>query len=668
MFIIAPPFEALVEALCAGRDVIGAAETGSGKTLAYGLPILHEVMMHRLQAIDAAEKAALSRSDPEAANKSQQLPLLGLIVTPTRELALQVSEHLLALFDSADPNVRHRHQVVPIVGGMSEHKQRRLLARRPAVVVATPGRLWDLINLGVDHISQLESLRFLVIDEADRMVEQGSFPELEKLLDLIERLDQRARDAATSREPGATHKRMRQGLSRDDEADVANNARSSKPADASDSSDDDDDELLAGEVPVEMLDDDLLRRIEEQRHSHPHDGSSTVDGAGASTGGGDDHAVTTDEEAEEAASAPVEEDVLAEEPAPQERRQTFIFSATLMLPTAPGSAPGRRRDRQRDRDRAHHATNESPVLERIMQRVGLRGDPAVLDLSRVVARASGSAPGAAVATAALPPQPEPQPLSRSASSIDEQQAAPQLPAGLKLLELRVVAELKASHLYLFLCNPARGRTLVFVNSIASVRRITLLLHTLRIEAKPLHAQMQQRQRLKHLDHLKNDPRAIIIATDVASRGLHVTGVKHVIHYDLPRSPQIFIHRAGRTARAAASGASLSFVSPQDEPSHRAICAQLQRSALEKQPFDQRVLQRARERVGLAEKIARAKDDASRVSAKDDWFRKAAAAADLELEDDMLEGVGRPHDDAPRSEAARAMSALEKLLTRPLHMR
>ena len=73
-------------------------------------------------------------------------------------------------------------RVVPIVGGMSQQKQTRLLHTRPEVVVATPGRLWDYMSRGEKHLVNLRRLTFLVIDEADRMVEKGHYAELESIL------------------------------------------------------------------------------------------------------------------------------------------------------------------------------------------------------------------------------------------------------------------------------------------------------------------------------------------------------------------------------------------------------------------------------------------------------------------------------------------------------
>lgn len=116
-----------------GRDVIGIAETGSGKTLAYGLPILDRILASPLPA------TTIKRS------------LKALVLAPTRELALQVSSHLQACTpprseDEITKHVPPRVSIAAIVGGMSAQKQGRLLSRGVDIIVATPGRLWDLLS------------------------------------------------------------------------------------------------------------------------------------------------------------------------------------------------------------------------------------------------------------------------------------------------------------------------------------------------------------------------------------------------------------------------------------------------------------------------------------------------------------------------------------------
>ncbi|KAL2530251.1 DEAD-box ATP-dependent RNA helicase 13 [Forsythia ovata] len=157
-----------------GKDVIGAAETGSGKTLAFGLPILQRLLEERekVERLLAEKGEANDRIAPDGV-------LRALIVTPTRELALQVTDHLKEV--AKGTNVR----VVPIVGGMSTEKQERLLKARPEIVVGTPGRLWELMSGGEIHLVELHSLSFFVLDEADRMIESGHFRELQSIIDML---------------------------------------------------------------------------------------------------------------------------------------------------------------------------------------------------------------------------------------------------------------------------------------------------------------------------------------------------------------------------------------------------------------------------------------------------------------------------------------------------
>uniref|UniRef100_A0A7N0UUH0 ATP-dependent RNA helicase n=1 Tax=Kalanchoe fedtschenkoi TaxID=63787 RepID=A0A7N0UUH0_KALFE len=158
-----------------GKDVIGAAETGSGKTLAFGIPILQRLLEEKEKTTKIVDL-----NGDEATNKFDRRGFLrALIITPTRELALQVTDHFKQV--AKDTNTR----VVPIVGGMSAEKQERLLKGRPEIVVGTPGRLWELMSRGEPHLVELHSLSFFVLDEADRMVQAGHFHELQSIIEML---------------------------------------------------------------------------------------------------------------------------------------------------------------------------------------------------------------------------------------------------------------------------------------------------------------------------------------------------------------------------------------------------------------------------------------------------------------------------------------------------
>jgi superfamily II DNA/RNA helicase len=133
----------------AGRDVCGKAKTGSGKTLAFGLPLL---------AIAGGAEA----NHPHA-----------VVLVPTRELALQVSEVLAPLGEAVGS------RVVAVYGGASMERQRAALASGADVLVATPGRLIDFID---NDAVRLDAVRSVVLDEADRMADMGFLPQVEWLL------------------------------------------------------------------------------------------------------------------------------------------------------------------------------------------------------------------------------------------------------------------------------------------------------------------------------------------------------------------------------------------------------------------------------------------------------------------------------------------------------
>merc|ERR1712142_964606 len=133
--------------LASGRDIIGIAETGSGKTLAFSIPALVH-LKHRVET-EGKSKAGFPKM---------------LIVSPTRELAMQSQEVLEAAGGSC--GVRS----VCVYGGVPKWTQKEALKKGVEVVVATPGRLIDLMNEGVCDLSQVS---YLVLDEADRMLDQG---------------------------------------------------------------------------------------------------------------------------------------------------------------------------------------------------------------------------------------------------------------------------------------------------------------------------------------------------------------------------------------------------------------------------------------------------------------------------------------------------------------
>lgn len=148
---IAAPFPiqvATIPPALEGRDLSGKAPTGSGKTIAFGIPMV----------------ARVTRSAPKKPH--------GLVLTPTRELAIQVADELSALTDEL--------RVLAVYGGAGIEPQIKKLRAGVDIIVATPGRLLDLLER---NVCSLRDVTFAVVDEADRMADMGFLPDVKRILD-----------------------------------------------------------------------------------------------------------------------------------------------------------------------------------------------------------------------------------------------------------------------------------------------------------------------------------------------------------------------------------------------------------------------------------------------------------------------------------------------------
>ena len=142
----------IIPAMMEKKSVVGISETGSGKTLAYALPLLH-----MLKNLEAQDNPITEHSSPRA-----------IVMVPTRELGEQVSK----VFKTLTHDTRLR--VRPALGGMALEQARRNVANPFEILLATPGRLVQLMDMGLIHLTDV---RMLIFDEADQMLDQGFLPD-----------------------------------------------------------------------------------------------------------------------------------------------------------------------------------------------------------------------------------------------------------------------------------------------------------------------------------------------------------------------------------------------------------------------------------------------------------------------------------------------------------
>ncbi|KAL4459000.1 hypothetical protein ABPG75_013865 [Micractinium tetrahymenae] len=548
--------ECLPAAIRDRRDIIGAAQTGSGKTLAFGLPIMQQLLQERSAAGaagtagDAAGTAAAAGDVAGTADGAEGGPagrqpckLRALILAPTRELALQVCDHLQAVGKACGV------WVVPIVGGISALKQERLLSKHPEVVVATPGRLWDLMREGQAHVTDLSRLSFLVIDEADRMVQQGHYGELSSILGAIPTHQQLATAEAPEAEDEPAEKEpvKKLGAAEEEEEEVEEEEQES----GDDAADEGDGEEEGQEE-------------EEEEEERQQDGAAAAAAAEQQQQG--------------------QQGRQGRQPRTH-RMQTFVFSATLTLPA---------NLRKRLRKGGGGASGSSD-LDSLMDKIPFRrepGKPKIVDLTS---------------------------QRKLADKVEEAYIA--------------CGESERDECLYCLLAKHPGRTIVFVNAISSVRRLGAILKLLGLPVQALHAGMQQRQRLRALDRFRAQPNAVLVATDVAARGLDIKDVRCVVHYQLPASVDVYVHRSGRTARADAEGISIALVTPKENARFLALLKAMKREEPPEFPLDTSLLPAVHKRVRLAVRLDELERRQSKSKAEKSWRRQHAEQLGIELSDD-----------------------------------
>ena len=275
------------------------------------------------------------------------------------------------------------------------------------------------------HLHDLSQLRFLVMDEADRMIQQGTFTQLKHILDAVHQ---------------------------------ANPLTESDDEDMEEADEDDPDRMLGlpgvrGEAKVTMLSDDILNQLAQQRQEPAH-AKKVKDDESENELSDEIEPESDEEETELPSSLPV-------------HRQTFIFSATLTLPSAEISKKRKRRD----------ISGIDGAIAELVDIAHAGGKTKIVDLSH-----------------------SEKPTTKSTVTNEKKKQKKdhgdkfRLPPGLRLQQIKCTQLHKDSHLYAYLMTTKEGRSgpcLVFCNSIAAVKRVGTTLQTLGIQTKMLHANMQQ---------------------------------------------------------------------------------------------------------------------------------------------------------------------------------
>jgi len=209
---------------------------------------------------------------------------------------------------------------------------------------------------------------------------------------------------------------------------------------------------------------------------------------------------------------------------------------------------------------------------------------------------------------------------------------------------------------------------VFVNSISCIRRLVPIFTLLRLQVWGIHAQMEQRKRLKNLDRFRKNKQSVLICTDVLARGLDIYAVDHVIHYQIPTNAEIYIHRSGRTARANSSGISVMFVSPSESKAYRTISYVVgnDTDTIPDFPIELSYIPSIDKRIKVAVELNNLMNRSNKKKAITNWYETQAKLLDIELDDNLkIEQKENKKDITSNKKLNELRESLDKLLNKSL---
>ena len=496
-------------------DLFVASRTGTGKTFGFVIPILNKMLQMEWKECDA----------------------MALVIAPTRELAMQIKKEFNR-FKKLGPRVL---RVCCLMGGMSREKQVRLLNKSWNVVVATVGRLKDLVESESSvGLKRLAMIRFLVVDEVDRLMELGQFLELKQILKYIDDGVLKSHETEIEGEVKSEEEEEEDLLQVDgpggEDIDMdldLDNLEAPVPGETA--------EPIEPESAIEELNEDLkaLEDFEEIDDLEDSEGEEKVTAKVTQKAKPknklkfdpfldsslmiDGELIRIEDELEEEILDRLDEDELDRVRRAKQSRRTLLFSATLTSISSTSRMLSNKKLMNAMKAMNHNANQKKLAAAKEF--------PKIFDIMRQLR------------------------TNYKLKVINCTETSEQMfSENLEFMRLKCLPHEKILHLYYLLQQPENQLSIIFCNSISSSRKVLNVLKYCGVDGYGLHSHMQQRQRLKKIEQFRDaTKRVVLVSTDVASRGLHIDNVNLVVHYHTPKDFDTFVHRSGRTARMEFKG-------------------------------------------------------------------------------------------------------------------
>ena len=644
-------------------DLIIQARTGEGKTLCYAIPVLNYIFNFYDRAPDMNKK----------------ISPVAIILVPTHELGVQVKNHIEMVIEQKNnknkeekKKLYYNIKIANVLGGFAKVKQLKILNKyNPEIIIATPGRLWEIIDNDESPILEnLKYLKFLIIDEADRMTQTGHFKELKSIIEHIySRIEiKRSKD---KNENSMKEKLKKLGFDDSEinkELDEEENKKLAKSLNVDmDNIETIDPMALMGDNPdfdtldfkknknkdieldenmeqegEEEEDEENLEQIdennneenienelnEEQEEFDENENEEEDDGKEENEGLEEENEEDIEKEKELTEKERMEikknirnlrKDNIKEGEELIEYEKSVNLRTILCSATIDSLKKAQKFKKSKKNNSANNNTlsDEQKHFQNLIKNlkfyhkllyIKLKNSDNLLDDMDDISQ------------------------EKLDKYIDINEPS-MLPSKLEIDSYKCENTIKDYYLYFILRKNINSKIIVFTNSISHTKKLfSIFSYFNEFKCCCLHSRMMQNVRMKNLEKFTNNKSAILFCTDIGARGLDIPKVDLVIHYHIPTRTDIFVHRSGRTARANQSGKVSSLISGKELGLYRRIMVDLNYKQFSMNTLPVSQLEKIKSLFEYAKELERENFNFLKENREKMWYKNAAKQCDMIYDD------------------------------------
>ena len=596
-------------------DLIVQARTGEGKTLCYLIPILNYIYNF------------YERSP----NMIKKISPVSLILVPTHELGIQVKNHIENIIKDTKTNkITYNISIVNVLGGFAKPKQLKILNKKnPEIIIATPGRLWEIIENEESHLLEnINYLKFLVIDEADRMTQTGHFLELKNIIQHIyNRIE--IKDNTNEEKNNVKDKinNINIGISKED--DLEENKKLA--------------ELLGTNInnietidPMDLIDDNVELDIDKIENEEDKD---------------DDEEKEIIKKNNHKSNINIKK---IKKEKKKENEEKIQFKNKVGMRTILCSATIDSIHKFKDRKNTINKKdkNKNNLLQEQKQFQNLIKNIKFYNKLIYIKLKSG--------INLLEKEEDILKRKLKGETILEENQPSILPSKMEIECYKCESSIKDYYLYFILKENIMSKIIIFTNSISQTKKLYSIFNYFNeFKCSILHSKMSQNIRMKNYDKFKNNKNAILFCTDIGARGLDIPFVDLVIHYHIPLKTETFIHRSGRTARANNNGKVTSLISEKEFNLYKNIMIDLHYKQFSMKTIDLNQIEKIKSLFEFAKQIERDNYKIQKENKEKQWYDINAKKLDI-IYDDYNENE---EENVERKIEKKMLNKKRKLLTK-----